>query len=116
MTPKPGVMLSAKNSFADWWFLAGGGIHRAEKYGEISKLAVLAKTLPKLAWDHRQEEIDALRKELELARRVIDAVRTMKTESLLYENWYTFVTCEFGEAVDDALEAYDAAVGREGGK
>ncbi len=57
-------------------------------------------------------DIASLRKELEAARRVVETVRKMKAEALIYERWYTFVTCEFGEEVDDALAAYDAAKGK----
>lgn len=34
---------------------------------------------------------------------VARAVQSMKAEALLYENWYTFVTYEYAERVDEAL-------------
>lgn len=54
------------------------------------------------------------REEFYAATRVVEAVRSMKAEALTLERWYTFVTCKFGEAVDEALESYDT-VKKEGG-
>lgn len=36
------------------------------------------------------------------------AVVSMRNEALTYQNWYTFVTCEFGERIDETLKALGA--------
>jgi len=45
--------------------------------------------------------------EIEKLRAVAEAVKAMRNEAMKYENWYTFVTCEFAEDVDDALKALE---------
>lgn len=34
---------------------------------------------------------------------VAKAVKSMKAEALKYDNWYTFVTCEYAERIDETL-------------
>ncbi len=58
-------------SLAAWqafWFLNGGGIHRAYKHRQWSELKALAMILPKAAWDEQQKVIDRLMDELEELR------------------------------------------------
>ena len=64
---------NVKSNFADWWFLNGGGIHRAEKSEDATALAGYAKHLPKLAWDEQQKTIDALRADMDLLMAVVEA-------------------------------------------
>lgn len=63
------------------------------------------------SWSSVYEYADKIRKLLEeniQLRTVVDAVKSLRDESLKNDNWYTFVTCEFGERVDDALEVLEA--------
>lgn len=63
-----------------------------------------------LGWvvNMRAIPVRAIIEELEASRAVVKAVRAMRAEAYLYNNWYTFVTCEYGEAVDEALAGAQA--------
>lgn len=56
----------------------------------------------------RRVEIEELNRRLELARRVIEAARNAA--------FYVFADKNANESVNASITAYDAAVGREGGK
>lgn len=53
-------MAEKRSTWAEWWFLNGGSIHRTEKDQTVHELAQLARTLPRAAWDYQQETIAAL--------------------------------------------------------
>jgi hypothetical protein len=38
---------------------------------------------------------------------LVEAVKSMRTESLAHRNWYTFIACDFAEHIDDALKALE---------
>ncbi len=108
--------------WANWWFLNGGGIHRAWKYKNYSDIRDLANALPKFAWDEQQKEIDRLNAELKLARDVIDSYREVRVIILprllhgdqTHRAWLNDEISTLLDRVDNKLAAYDAP--RRGGK
>lgn len=66
--------------FPKWWFIAGGGIHQAEKNQSIRALANLARNLPRIAWEtayNLAKEQERQAKE-ELQRKLDVAVKTLE--------------------------------------
>lgn len=69
MTPEE-TAKDTRSSWANWWFLNGGNIHRAFKYRQWTQLKHIAETLPRAAWDVQQKTIDELKAKLEAAEAV----------------------------------------------
>jgi hypothetical protein len=56
------------SDWAKWWFLNGGGIHKAWKGRNWSYLRGLAETLPKAAWNTQQQRIEKLEAKVKVMR------------------------------------------------
>ncbi len=68
------------SDWASWWFLNGGGIHRAYKHRQWTELAALANHLPKAAWDEQGKELDRLRARNAKLDRVREAASSVASE------------------------------------
>jgi len=70
-------------TFADWWFLNGGSIHGLWKGKKFSEIRDLALSLPKMAWDARQPEVDGVTSERDNLQEQRDAHRACPHDSII---------------------------------
>jgi len=67
-------------TFRDWWFLNGGSIHGLWKGRKFSKIRDLALSLPKMAWDARQPEVDGLKSEIASLREALEKIYSYRSD------------------------------------
>ncbi len=105
---------AAKAAWSAWWFVNGGGIHRAWKHKEYSDIRKLAEYLPKAAWDEQQKVIDRLEADRDSLRARVERLR----EALDYLSTHIGPICASRETAIKALAADDnaAKVGEEKGE
>ncbi len=63
------------SDWSRWWFLNGGALHRLWKSKKYTAIYQYTQSLPKMAWDEQQKEINAIRADLAAMTAERDALR-----------------------------------------